>query len=277
MLEDAQLPSLLHSSSANLVEPVSANRSGVSTPLHNLNFGSSVGGTSVANAALVRMAVSNAAQPVRSSAPQAPMAGMQPHPTASAAPVAPRVRESSAGAMDLKRRRPNAPVGTLPLPSSNLARGASTGPGTPKAATPVSRAGSLGPRSKKIQKKLPADHPLRKRFNKSGLSKKAARRLKHGNRASSSTTGDENSDASGSDDDHGSQSHLHEGGDDEEAGEGGYEEDGDDNELYCICRNPSHGNMIACDNAKCKNEWFHYECVGLKEEPKGKWLCPDCR
>ena len=23
-------------------------------------------------------------------------------------------------------------------------------------------------------------------------------------------------------------------------------------------------------------EWFHYECVGLKEEP-ASWLCPTCR
>jgi hypothetical protein len=23
--------------------------------------------------------------------------------------------------------------------------------------------------------------------------------------------------------------------------------------------------------------WFHYGCVGLEKEPKGKWFCPDCR
>jgi len=40
--------------------------------------------------------------------------------------------------------------------------------------------------------------------------------------------------------------------------------------LYCICRQISYGNMIACDNQKnCPHEWFHYECVGLVEPPKG--------
>ena len=27
---------------------------------------------------------------------------------------------------------------------------------------------------------------------------------------------------------------------------------------------------------RCVVEWFHYECVGLKEEP-ASWLCPTCR
>ena len=27
---------------------------------------------------------------------------------------------------------------------------------------------------------------------------------------------------------------------------------------------------------QCKIEWFHFGCVGLKEQPKGKWYCSDC-
>jgi inhibitor of growth protein 4 len=27
---------------------------------------------------------------------------------------------------------------------------------------------------------------------------------------------------------------------------------------------------------QCKIEWFHFGCVGLKEQPKGKWYCNDC-
>jgi hypothetical protein len=48
---------------------------------------------------------------------------------------------------------------------------------------------------------------------------------------------------------------------------------------YCICKQGSHGEMIACDNANCPNpgEWFHLGCMGLIEAPKGKWLCPDCK
>eukprot|EP00040_Diaphanoeca_grandis_P021664 m.115661 g.115661 ORF g.115661 m.115661 type:complete len:261 (-) comp28438_c1_seq1:341-1123(-) len=46
---------------------------------------------------------------------------------------------------------------------------------------------------------------------------------------------------------------------------------------YCICNQVSYGDMVGCDNDDCKLEWFHYPCVGLTEEPKGKWFCPDCR
>ncbi|CEP23593.1 YNG2 [Cyberlindnera jadinii] len=50
----------------------------------------------------------------------------------------------------------------------------------------------------------------------------------------------------------------------------------EENELYCFCQRVSFGEMVGCDNDDCKYEWFHYECVGLKEPPKGKWYCPDC-
>ena len=48
---------------------------------------------------------------------------------------------------------------------------------------------------------------------------------------------------------------------------------------YCFCNRVSFGEMIACDNADCHIEWFHFECVGLAPDqarPKGKWYCPDC-
>nr|XP_043610602.1 PHD finger protein ING1 isoform X2 [Erigeron canadensis] len=45
---------------------------------------------------------------------------------------------------------------------------------------------------------------------------------------------------------------------------------------YCLCNQVSYGEMVACDNPECKIEWFHYGCVGLKEQPKGKWYCTDC-
>ncbi|KAI8590156.1 hypothetical protein BDZ88DRAFT_415724 [Geranomyces variabilis] len=47
-------------------------------------------------------------------------------------------------------------------------------------------------------------------------------------------------------------------------------------ELYCICRQTSHGDMVACDNPTCAIEWFHYACVGLIHPPKGKWYCSAC-
>ena len=38
----------------------------------------------------------------------------------------------------------------------------------------------------------------------------------------------------------------------------------------------SFGNMIACEYEGCSIEWFHYECVGITEAPKGKWYCNEC-
>lgn len=45
---------------------------------------------------------------------------------------------------------------------------------------------------------------------------------------------------------------------------------------YCFCRTVSHGEMIACDNPECPIEWFHYPCVGLTKNPRGKWYCAQC-
>lgn len=46
--------------------------------------------------------------------------------------------------------------------------------------------------------------------------------------------------------------------------------------LYCYCQRVSFGAMIACDNPDCPVEWFHYECAGLAETPKGRWFCRHC-
>lgn len=62
----------------------------------------------------------------------------------------------------------------------------------------------------------------------------------------------------------------------------------EDNKPYCFCKQPSFGDMIACDNEDgCPNgEWFHYKCVGLLNRVealkyttgKVKWFCSDhCR
>ncbi|RMZ85269.1 hypothetical protein DV738_g377, partial [Chaetothyriales sp. CBS 135597] len=55
-------------------------------------------------------------------------------------------------------------------------------------------------------------------------------------------------------------------------------EDPLEDEKYCYCNGPSYGEMIACDNPKCPGEWFHLECIGLKNAPKSeKWFCEDCK
>jgi hypothetical protein len=56
------------------------------------------------------------------------------------------------------------------------------------------------------------------------------------------------------------------------------EEISPDEPRYCICNDVSFGTMISCDN-QCEKEWFHLECVGIKEIPprRQKWYCPECR
>jgi succinate dehydrogenase flavin-adding protein (antitoxin of CptAB toxin-antitoxin module) len=49
-----------------------------------------------------------------------------------------------------------------------------------------------------------------------------------------------------------------------------------DETKYCICRQVSYGAMVACDNEECEIEWFHYDCVGITQPPKGQWYCHDC-
>ncbi|KAI5789030.1 hypothetical protein EDC01DRAFT_658563 [Geopyxis carbonaria] len=50
-------------------------------------------------------------------------------------------------------------------------------------------------------------------------------------------------------------------------------------ETYCTCNGISYGEMVACDGEDCKREWFHLDCVGLAQAPRGKakWYCNDCR
>lgn len=45
--------------------------------------------------------------------------------------------------------------------------------------------------------------------------------------------------------------------------------------IYCLCQRASFGEMIQCDNLYCQ-EWFHFQCMALTENPKGKWYCPKC-
>eukprot|EP01022_Parablepharisma_sp_SALTPOND_P032366 TRINITY_DN83_c0_g1_i1.p1 TRINITY_DN83_c0_g1~~TRINITY_DN83_c0_g1_i1.p1 ORF type:complete len:299 (-),score=-2.19 TRINITY_DN83_c0_g1_i1:135-899(-) len=65
------------------------------------------------------------------------------------------------------------------------------------------------------------------------------------------------------------------------------DESDDDGQIYCICRQPADGDMVACDSpnvnpfslkSQCQGKWFHYACVGLMEAPQApKWYCPMCK
>ncbi|RYP16158.1 hypothetical protein DL765_005295 [Monosporascus sp. GIB2] len=62
-------------------------------------------------------------------------------------------------------------------------------------------------------------------------------------------------------------------------------QDDDDGEIdadeprYCYCNGVSYGAMIACDSTTCTIEWFHLDCVGLKDAPEEntKWYCDNCK
>ncbi|KAL9934587.1 hypothetical protein V8E36_006362 [Tilletia maclaganii] len=51
----------------------------------------------------------------------------------------------------------------------------------------------------------------------------------------------------------------------------------DNGERWCYCQGISSGDMVYCDGEKCQVEWFHFDCVGLKEKPSGKWFCRFCK
>jgi len=188
-----------------------------------------------------------------------------------------RARESSLGAGVNKRQRLTGGIGTLP--PSGLARQSSMTPGTPRAGTPIGRAGSAGPRTaQKGPMKAPPKGSRQggaaRRSKKSGLS----RVKRSGNKNSPSSTNDSELSDAGS----GDEEEDDEGMTPRKDGEGDAtmldvdDDEREDDKKYCVCQSVSYGDMVACDNEKCPYEWFHWRCVGLKSEPKGTWICPVC-
>ncbi|KAF2638806.1 hypothetical protein P280DRAFT_481609 [Massarina eburnea CBS 473.64] len=266
---DPQMPSLLRDSPGNMVPPSSMANTGASTPLQTVSGNHGPGSANLAHAAARISHVANLnprTNPnVQNMTAQALINQQRLANQQSAAQAAARQERESSTSSDSKRRRPNLSTGPLPPPS--VGRQGSIGPGTPKPSTPGSRAGSVGPRPSKnplTVKRAKPQQPLRKTtlMAKAGVQKK---RRKGGSRASPSTTADDESVASEA------------GTEDEDmAGIGGEEDESDDTK-YCSCQRVSFGDMVACDNDNCQFQWFHWECVGIKEEPVGDWLCPDCR
>ncbi|KAF2848549.1 hypothetical protein T440DRAFT_470151 [Plenodomus tracheiphilus IPT5] len=275
---DPQLPSLLRESSGNLVPPTSMTNTGANTPLLPVSGNHGGGAPNLAQAAALAR-ITNATSVNLNSRMNPSLQNMQTQALLNQQRLtnaqsaiqsnARQERESSAGS-DSKRRRPTGSIGPLPTAPSNLGRQTSVGPGTPKPSTPGSRAGSVGPRPPKhalTVKKAKLQQPLRK----TALTAKSShpkKRRKGGSRASPSTTADDESVASEA------------GTEDEDmsgVGGGDADEDESDDTKYCTCQRVSFGDMVACDNDNCQYQWFHWECVGIKEEPLGDWLCPDCR
>lgn len=272
---DFQMPSLLRDSPNNRVPPSSLTNTGANTPLQTVSGNQGPGGPNLAHAAIAR--ITNVANMNARNHPnlqnmtaQALMNQQRLASQQNAAQANARQEREMSASSDSKRRRPNLNTGPLPGPPSSLVRQSSIGPGTPKPSTPGSRAGSVGPKAPQKHaltvKKAKPQQPLRK----AALTAKSRdkKRRKGGSRASPSTTADDESVASEA------------GTEDEEmsgAGGGENEEEESDDTKYCFCQRVSFGDMVACDNDNCEYQWFHWDCVGIKEEPVGDWLCPECR
>jgi len=52
-----------------------------------------------------------------------------------------------------------------------------------------------------------------------------------------------------------------------------------DTDIWCNCRGAEEEQreMIKCDNDTCLLQWFHFDCLHMTKEPKGRWYCPECR
>ena len=47
--------------------------------------------------------------------------------------------------------------------------------------------------------------------------------------------------------------------------------------MVCCCGGKRSGELFQCFNKQCKYGKFHLDCLKLKNKPRRKLLCPDCR
>ena len=307
---DPPLPSLLHPSIANRAS-ISSTPTGTSTPLNSLHHNAQPS-TTVANNPALRLPHPMVIQQTRPTAPTVnvlanpliPAHLVSSNPTSPAASGQFNRRDSNASLSDNTKKRKLNPTQASQAAPSNLKQTTLTHLATPinkPSSGPGSRGSSAGPRSKKIStggpKKLaphqaaaarksakPGSTSLKNIHHKRAL--KQALGASSGRGIKGSASGSQSPEESADTGDSGSE--AEEAGqalppdtsndavrEDEEMEDVG-ETEGDDRK-YCICQTVSHGDMVACDNEECPNEWFHWECVGLTKEPVGKWFCPDCR
>ena len=52
-----------------------------------------------------------------------------------------------------------------------------------------------------------------------------------------------------------------------------------DTDIWCYCRGAEEEQraMIKCDNDTCLLQWFHFDCLHMTKEPKGRWYFAECR
>ena len=48
--------------------------------------------------------------------------------------------------------------------------------------------------------------------------------------------------------------------------------------IFCFCQSGDDGSkMIKCSSKDCMFQWFHFNCVGIVENPPGEWFCGVCQ
>ncbi|KAF2859416.1 hypothetical protein K470DRAFT_258901 [Piedraia hortae CBS 480.64] len=200
-------------------------------------------------------------------------------------------REGSSDAAKLRRSITNPNPNPPPAASASM-RQASLGPATPSLDVPPvsSRATSAQPSRSSVvvgaRKQLPTSRKRPRPSNR----KDRRRALAHNTPSTNASLSEDDQDGSAPPTPSSLQRSQHDGASDYQhqslmrrppGVHGGdndnNNDDDDDQQPYCYCQKVSYGDMVGCDNQNCQYQWFHWECVGLKSEPKGSWLCPTCR
>ncbi|KAI1334739.1 inhibitor of growth proteins N-terminal histone-binding-domain-containing protein [Xylariaceae sp. FL0016] len=294
-----EIPSLIRPSAANhsntSVKLLSVSTSTPLNPIHN-------------NASPTAARLSN--PQIRTTQSQTHVSASAPTSPAASMILNRNQRETSAGpgsGAPKRGPRTSSSLGNVPAASSGLARHSSLGPGTPKASTPgaSSRAGSAGPRGTTKttgtgtgrkgtptagigRKKPPTSKSTLSRVKRAGQSKgspasTADSELSDAESAPSSRAGSRAGSSTPVPQARVKHAHVDADGDedmvdreDDHSASGGSEDEDEEGKKYCLCQHVSYGDMVACDNDDCPYEWFHWNCVGLKSEPVGRWFCPSC-
>lgn len=196
------------------------------------------------------------------------------HPTANPSPVPAPAKDPAnsrtASPEGQKRRRLNSTQPTTSLRQSSIGP-ASTVQGAVPQDPPTQTAAPARPPAKKglAMRVMPGPNGMPvQRVDRKAMAKRTARQHSGAPTKEGAGSGGESENVDVVEDE--AKADEEDGSEEEGEGEG-------DDRKYCTCHSVSFGNMVACDNDECPFEWFHWSCVGVCAEPKGKWFCPECR
>lgn len=53
-------------------------------------------------------------------------------------------------------------------------------------------------------------------------------------------------------------------------------ENPNNNEIVCVCKKGSYGQMILCESDLCPIGWYHLSCTSLRKPQKTSFICKTC-